>query len=68
MVDALEAVNARTSGGKIVIYPQLTSLGLVTLAELPERLPQVAAKLEDGRWTRAAEQTLLETAAGGAEA
>ena len=58
--DALEAVKARTSGGKIVIYPQLTQLGLVTLAELPERMPQVAAQLEDGRWTRSAEAALLE--------
>jgi threonine dehydrogenase-like Zn-dependent dehydrogenase len=68
VVDALEAVNARTSGGKIVIYPHLTQLGLVTMAELPERLPQVAAALEDGRWTKAAEQVLLETAARDAEA
>jgi threonine dehydrogenase-like Zn-dependent dehydrogenase len=61
VVDALEAVRARTSGGKIVIYPQLTELGLVTLAELPTRLPDVAAALDDGRWTRAAEDKLLET-------
>ena len=31
--DALEAVNARTSGGKIVIYPQLTEMGMVTLGK-----------------------------------
>ncbi len=60
--DALEAVRARTSGGKIVIYPQLTQLGLVTLAEMPERFPTVAAALDDGRWTRAAEETLIAAA------
>jgi len=60
VADALEAVKARTSGGKIVIYPQLTELGLVTLAELPQRLPDVAAALDGGRWTRAAEQQLLQ--------
>ena len=65
--DALEAVTARTSGGKIVIYPQLTELGMITLAEMPERMPAVAAALEGGRWTKAAERILLESAEGGAE-
>jgi len=60
--DALEAVSARTSGGKIVIYPQLTQLGLITLAELPARMPEVAAALDDGRWTKAAEMALIEAA------
>jgi hypothetical protein len=60
VVEALEAVKARTSGGKIVIYPQLTQLGLVTLAEMPERLPDVAAALDEGRWTKAAEEVLLQ--------
>jgi hypothetical protein len=60
--DALGAVMARTSGGKIVIYPQLTEMGLVTLAELPQRLPEVAAALDDGRWTKAAEEALLRSA------
>ncbi len=62
--DALEAVKARTSGGKIVIYPQLTQLGLITLAELPARMPEVAAALDDGRWTKAAELALIEAAGG----
>lgn len=60
--DALGAVIARTSGGKIVIYPQLTEMGMVTLAELPERLPEVAAALDEGRWTKAAEEILLRSA------
>ncbi len=57
--DALAAVEARTSGGKIVVYPQLHDMGMVRLAELPERFPAVAALLDDGRWTRAAEEALL---------
>jgi threonine dehydrogenase-like Zn-dependent dehydrogenase len=61
--DALAAVEARSSGGKIVVYPQLHDLGMVRLGELADRLPQVAAKLSDGRWTREAERVLLETAA-----
>jgi hypothetical protein len=64
VADALEAVRARTSGGKIVIYPQLTQMGMVTLADLPTELPEVAAALDDGRWTKAAEEVLLQTAGG----
>ncbi|MCW5950886.1 MAG: alcohol dehydrogenase catalytic domain-containing protein [Propionibacteriaceae bacterium] len=60
--DAIDAVNNRTSGGKIMVYPQLHDLGLIRLAELPEKLPAVAAALEDGRWTKAAEAALLATA------
>ncbi len=60
--DALAAVEARSSGGKIVVYPQLHDLGMIRLGELAERLPAVAAKLRDGRWTREAEEALLATA------
>lgn len=66
VADALESVRARTSGGKIVIYPQLADLGLVPLSELETRHADVAAKLEGGLWTRAAEEALL--AEGGAVA
>ncbi len=56
---ALAAVEARSSGGKIVVYPALHNLGLVRLSELAERFPTVAAKLRDGRWTAEAEAALL---------
>jgi threonine dehydrogenase-like Zn-dependent dehydrogenase len=68
VADALEAVKARTSGGKIVIYPQLTQLGMVTLAELGQRYPAVAAALDEGRWTRAAEEALIAAAGRDADA
>ena len=61
VTDALAAVEARTSGGKIVVYPQLHELGLVRLAELQQQLPEVAAHLRDGRWTHEAETALLAT-------
>ena len=61
--DALDAVEARTSGGKIVVYPSLHDLGMVRLSELPARFPTVAAGLADGQWTRAAEDALLAVAA-----
>jgi D-arabinose 1-dehydrogenase-like Zn-dependent alcohol dehydrogenase len=59
VADALESVRARTSGGKIVIYPQLTQLGMVTLAQMAEQMPEVAAALDEGCWTKAAEGALL---------
>lgn len=64
VADALESVRARTSGGKIVIYPQLTTLGLVTLAEMAEHYPSVAGKLDAGLWNRTAEEELLAVAGG----
>jgi D-arabinose 1-dehydrogenase-like Zn-dependent alcohol dehydrogenase len=63
--EALAAVEARTTGGKIVVYPALHELGMVRLADLARRLPAVAQALHDGRWTRAAENALLATAAEG---
>ena len=62
VADALEAVKARTSGGKIVIYPQLTQLGMITLTEMRSRYPSVAAAMQEGRWTRAAEEALIAAA------
>jgi L-sorbose 1-phosphate reductase len=62
---ALAAVEARSSGGKIVVYPRLHGLGMIRLGELSERLPGVAAMLRDGRWTREAEEALLATASDG---
>jgi threonine dehydrogenase-like Zn-dependent dehydrogenase len=59
IADALAAVEARTSGGKIVVYPQLHDLGMVRLAELGSRFPAVAARMDGGRWTRDAEEALL---------
>jgi threonine dehydrogenase-like Zn-dependent dehydrogenase len=61
--DALAAVEARTTGGKIVVYPALHELGMVRLSELAVRFPAAAAGLRDGRWTRAAEDALLAAAA-----
>ncbi len=63
--DALAAVEGRQSGGKIVVYPALHDLGLVRLADLSDRMPDVAAKLRGGRWTREAEEALLAAGSGG---
>ena len=59
VADALAAVEARTSGGKIVVYPSLHETGMMRLSELGERVPAAGAGLRDGRWTRAAEEAFL---------
>jgi threonine dehydrogenase-like Zn-dependent dehydrogenase len=64
VADALAAVEGRTAAGKIMVYPSLPELGLVRLSELEQRFPTVAAALQEGRWTRAAEEELLRVAGG----
>jgi threonine dehydrogenase-like Zn-dependent dehydrogenase len=62
-IDGLAAVENRTMAGKIVVYPMLHDLGLISLAELGGRFPTVAAKLDAGQWCKEAEQELLMVAA-----
>lgn len=57
--DAIDAVMNRTSGGKIMVFPQLPELPYLRLNQLEEHLPHVAAKLRDGIWTTEAEAALL---------
>ena len=64
-VDGIRAVKDRTLAGKIIVYPALHGLGLVALSQLHGPLPTVAAKLDHGRWCKAAEDELLRVAAGG---
>jgi threonine dehydrogenase-like Zn-dependent dehydrogenase len=57
----LQAVMERIYPGKIVIFPQLLDLPLLSLAELNNALPEVYARLGPGEtWTARAEQTLFE--------
>ena len=58
-IEGLAAVENRTLAGKIVIYPMLHDLGLTPLSKLGEILPKVAAKLDHGNWTAAAEKALV---------
>jgi threonine dehydrogenase-like Zn-dependent dehydrogenase len=58
--EGLEGVKTGRFHGKVVIFPQIEELGLVPLDQLPEQLPEVAARLApDGSWTREAEEELL---------
>jgi threonine dehydrogenase-like Zn-dependent dehydrogenase len=61
-IEGLGCVENRTLAGKIIVYPALREVGLIPLADLPKHYPTVAAKLEGGMWTRAAEDELLRVA------
>jgi len=58
--EGIRAVESRSIAGKIVVYPACRDLGLVTLEEMAGKMPEVAACLNDGLWTKQAEQKLLE--------
>jgi threonine dehydrogenase-like Zn-dependent dehydrogenase len=58
--EGIRAVENRSIAGKIVVYPACRALGLVTLEELNEKMPQVAERLCNGLWTKDAEKKLLE--------
>jgi hypothetical protein len=59
--DGIRAMMEGRHPGKIVIFPQISGLPLMSLAELRAEYPEVAAKLGPGDvWTPAAEQALIE--------
>jgi D-arabinose 1-dehydrogenase-like Zn-dependent alcohol dehydrogenase len=58
--DGIRAVESRSIAGKIVVYPACKDLPLVPLDEMSEKMSQVAECLNDGLWTKEAEQKLLE--------
>lgn len=60
--EGIAAVENRTLAGKIIVYPMLHDIGLVPLVDLHKPFPTVAAKLDQGQWTKAAEEELLRVA------
>lgn len=59
--EALAAVMDGRYPGKVVVFPQIHNLPLMSLDELKEKLPEVAARLGDGNvWTPEAEEALIE--------
>ena len=48
----IKAIEERTLAGKIIVYPMLHDIGLIPLVELGKHFPTVAAKLNDGQWTK----------------
>ena len=61
---APEGIEAMMDGrfpGKVVIFPQIPELPLMGLDELADKMPDIAAKLDDdGFWTNEAEAALIE--------
>lgn len=59
--EGLEGVKAARFPGKTVIYPQIPDLPLTDIRDIPAKMPELADKLtEQGAWTKAAEEALLE--------
>ena len=58
-IDGIAAVENRTLAGKIIVYPDLPEMELTPLADLPDKMPEIAAKLDNGIWTVEAEKALL---------
>lgn len=61
-IDGIEAVKNRTMAGKVLVYPKLKGMGLIPLNKIADKYPTVAAKLQHGMWTLAAENELLKVA------
>ena len=58
-IDGIRAVENRSIAGKIIVYPACKGLGLTRLEKLQEKMPQVAECLNNGLWTKQAEEKLL---------
>ena len=58
--DGIHAIENRSIAGKIIVYPVCKGLALTPIAKLADKLPDVAACLNNGIWTMQAEQKLLE--------
>lgn len=56
----IEAVKNGTFPGKIVVYPHIGNMDLITMKELEQKYPRIGRLLsEEGNWTREAESELL---------
>ena len=58
--EGIRAVENRLVAGKIIVYPSCKGLALVPLKEMSEKMTEVAGCLNNGLWTKQAEQKLLE--------
>jgi threonine dehydrogenase-like Zn-dependent dehydrogenase len=59
-LEAIRAADERRFPGKIVIYPQLVNLPLMSIGELKAKIPAIANALgENCLWTRETERILL---------
>ena len=61
-IDGIRALENRLMAGKIIVYPELKDLPLIPLSKLAAKYPSVAEKLNNGIWTKEAEQELIQIA------
>ena len=54
-IEGLNGVDKQRFHGKVIVYPQLTDMGLIELPDLPSN---VTDHLKDGVWTKEAEHEL----------
>ena len=57
-IEGIRAVENRLMAGKIIVYPELRDFPLIPLSEMAEKYPSVAEKLNNGIWTKEAEDEL----------
>jgi threonine dehydrogenase-like Zn-dependent dehydrogenase len=63
-VEGIRMVERQEIPGKIMVYPQCKGLEVTRIEKLNEVLPGVAAKMNNGVWTKEAEEALLARYAG----
>lgn len=61
-IEGIRAVEDRSVPGKIMVYPKLKKMGMISLEELEKEYPEVFSKLDSGKWTKEAEEALLAVA------
>jgi threonine dehydrogenase-like Zn-dependent dehydrogenase len=57
--EGIRAVEKQLIAGKILVYPACRDLPLTKLQEMPTHLPKVGKLLDNGLWTKQAEEQLL---------
>ena len=59
--EAIRAAEERRYPGKIIVYPQIVDLPVMSVLAIKEEYPSVGEKLKDGyHWTSAAERELMD--------
>ncbi len=58
-IEGIRAVEKQLIPGKILVYPACKGLGLMTLADLIKKHPEIAGLIPDGIWNREAEKVLM---------
>ena len=61
-IEGIRAVENHSIAGKILVYPACDNLGLIKLEDLQNTLPDVAAALDKGLWSKESEAELLKSA------